>query len=113
MSRRDDRVRLQQMLDHACEARALAAGRSRQDLDADRVFHLAMTRLLEILGEAAGRVTDRTRKKHATIAWTGIVGLRNRLIHGYDEVDRDVLWTIVQDDLTPLIAQLEAVFRSE
>jgi uncharacterized protein with HEPN domain len=113
MSRRDDPVSLQQMLDHAREAGALAADRSRLDLDADRVFHLAMTRLLEILGEAAGRVTERTRKKHTTIAWTGIVGLRNRLIRGYDEVDCDVLWTIVEGDLTPFIAQLEAIFRSE
>jgi uncharacterized protein with HEPN domain len=113
MSRRDDRVSLQQMLDHAHEALALAAGRSREELDTDRVLHLAMTRLLEILGEAAGRVTDRMRQQHPSIAWIGIVGLRNRLIHGYDEVDCDILWSILQNDLTPLVAQLESILHSK
>jgi uncharacterized protein with HEPN domain len=98
------------MLDHAREALQLAAGRNRDDLDDDRVFHLAMTRPLEILGEAASRVSEPTREVNPNVAWTGIVGLRNRLIHGYDQVDCNVLWSIIQDDLPPLVAQLEAVF---
>ncbi|HEY4233276.1 MAG TPA: HepT-like ribonuclease domain-containing protein [Lacipirellulaceae bacterium] len=89
--------------------RTLSAGRSRQDLDNDRLFHLAMTRLLEILGEAASRVSEQSRKQHPTIVWNGIVGLRNRLIHGYDDVDCDVLWSILQNDISPLVAQLEEI----
>jgi uncharacterized protein with HEPN domain len=70
------------------------------------VFHLAMTRLLEIVGEAAGRVSQATRDQQPQIAWPQIVGLRNRLIHGYDQVDCDILWLIVRDDLPPLVDEL-------
>lgn len=57
MTRRDDRISMRQMLDHANEARQLASGRTRAELDTDRVFALALTRLLEIVGEAAARVS--------------------------------------------------------
>jgi uncharacterized protein with HEPN domain len=104
-----DEVSMRQMLDHASEAQELAFGRTREDLDRDRLFHLAMTRLLEIVGEAAGRVSQATREHHPEIVWPQIVGLRKRLIHGYDQVDCDILWLIVQDDLPKLIAELERI----
>lgn len=109
MTRRDDRISMPQMVDHANEARQLASGRTRAELDIDRVFALALTRLLEIVGEAAGRVSAPTCEKHPKIAWAAIVGLRNHLIHGYDQVDFDILWTIVENDLPPLISELNAV----
>ncbi len=112
MSRHDDTVRLHHMLDHAREAVQMASGRSRPDLDSDRQFGLAMTRLLEILGEAAARVSETGRKRWPEIPWAKIVGLRNRLIHGYDKVDFDILWTTVVDDLPPLITTLEACFKT-
>jgi uncharacterized protein with HEPN domain len=104
-----DKISLRHMLDHADEACQFAVGRSRADLDTDRLFSLAMTRLLEIVGEAAGRVSQPTRDKHPQIAWSQIMGLRNRLIHGYDEVDCDILWSIVDRDLHPLIADLKNI----
>jgi len=58
-------------------------------------------------GEAASRVPARERAKYPGIPWAQIVGLRNRLIHGYDNVDFDILWHIVTQDLPPLIVQLE------
>jgi uncharacterized protein with HEPN domain len=109
MTRRDDQLSMRQMLDHAVEAMQFAKGRSRGDLDKDRVFALAMTRLLEILGEAASRVSEPTRNAQPVIPWSGIIGLRNRLIHGYDQVDFDVLWTIVDSDLPPLVSKLELI----
>jgi uncharacterized protein with HEPN domain len=107
MSRADDATRLRHMLDHSREAVAMTAGRSRADLDADRQFNLAMTRLMEIIGEAAARVTDETRDQLIEIPWPQIVAFRNRLIHGYDRVDFDILWQIVETDLPPLISKLE------
>jgi uncharacterized protein with HEPN domain len=89
------------------EALQLATGRSRADLDSDRLFNLAMTRLLEIIGEAAARVSQSTRDGNPQIAWLQIVGLRNRLIHGYDQVDCDILWSIVELDLPRLVADLK------
>jgi uncharacterized protein with HEPN domain len=85
-----DEISMRQMLDHAVEASRLASGRQREDLDTDRLFHLAMTRLQEIVGEAAGRVSQGTRDQYPQIAWSQMVGLRNRLIHGYDQVDCDI-----------------------
>ena len=67
-------------------------------------------RLLEIVGEAASRVPVSERAQYSGIPWVQIVGLRNRLIHGYDNVDFDILWEIVTQDLPPLIAELEKIF---
>jgi len=95
------------MLDHAREAAALVRDKIRSDLDSDRVVSLALVRLLEIVGEAAARVSAKTQAACPAIPWREVTGLRNRLIHGYDAVDMDVLWTIVTSDLAPLIAELE------
>ena len=97
------------MLERAVEAVQLAQGRTRADLDADRIFDLAITRLLEIVGEAAARVSQSTRDQNAQIPWVAISGLRNRLIHGYDDVDFDILWDVVQNDLPALISQLQSI----
>ena len=107
MSRHEGDIRLRHMLDHAREAVAMANGRYRGELDTDRQLNLSLVRLLEIVGEAAGRVPAEERACHTDIPWPEIVGLRNRLIHGYDAVDFDILWRIVSDDLPPLIAALE------
>jgi len=95
------------MLDHAREAVTMARGKTRQDLDADRKLNLALVRLLEIVGEAASRTTLEERNRYPSVPWAQISALRNRLIHGYDSIDFDVLWQIVSDDLPQLIAQIE------
>jgi uncharacterized protein with HEPN domain len=97
------------MLDHAREATEMAEGRQRPDLEADRQFCLALTHLVQIVGEAAAHVSPEAQDRWPTISWRGVVGLRNRLIHGYDDVDLDILWAIVQDDLPPLIAELRRI----
>jgi uncharacterized protein with HEPN domain len=109
MSKRSNDIRLRHMLDHAQETMALAKGRARGDLDEDRLLELALVRLLEIVGEAASRIPEEERARHPEIPWAQIVGLRNRLIHGYDAVDLDILWQIVTADLPPLVASLEAI----
>ena len=102
-----DRIRLQHMLDYATEALNMIKGRNREDLDNDRQLNLSLVRLLEIVGEAASRTSESTRDLHSELPWIQIIGLRNRLIHGYDEVDFDILWTILQEDLPPLVIKLE------
>lgn len=109
MSQHDDKLRLRHMLDHAQEAVDLAWGKRREDLDADRLLELALTRLLEIIGEAANLVSEETEDRYPQLPWRQMVGLRNRLIHGYDEVDLDILWDIVREDLPPLIAELKQI----
>jgi len=107
MTRRDESIRLRHMLDHAREAVNLVQNRNRKDLDIDRVLGLALVRLMEIVGEAANRVPEEVRTQHPSIAWTQIVSLRNRLIHGYDSVDMDILWNILKNDIPDLVSELE------
>ena len=107
MTLHDDDVRLRHMLDYSREALELVRDRSRSDLDNDRVLELALVRLLEIIGEAATRVSEEGRARNPEIPWPQIIGLRNRLIHGYDSVDMDVLWEILQGDHPALIFKLE------
>jgi uncharacterized protein with HEPN domain len=109
MSRHDDAVRMQHMLEYAREAVTLARGKTRADLESDRVLNLALVRLLEIIGEAANRVSKATQAAHPAIPWSEIVSLRNRLIHGYDSVDMDILHEILTTDLPQLIATLEKI----
>jgi uncharacterized protein with HEPN domain len=106
MSRRDPRISLRQMRDHAQEAIELVRGRDRSDLDTDRLLALAIVRLLEIIGEAAGRVPADEQARRSSLPWPAIVGLRNRLIHGYDDVDYDIVWQIVTTDLPLLASEL-------
>ena len=83
------------------------AGRSRADLDTDRLLNLSLVRLLEIIGEAANRISKDVQDEHPEIPWSNIIGLRHRLIHGYSSIDLDIVWQIVTADLQPLVAALE------
>jgi uncharacterized protein with HEPN domain len=105
----EDLARMRHMLESAREANELIKDKKREDLDIDRLLNLALVRLLEVVGEAANRVTNTTRLQFSEIPWAQIISLRNRLIHGYDSVDMDVLWEILTDDLSALIARLEAI----
>ncbi len=109
MSKHDPEITLRQILDYALEAVQLVKGKKRADLDQDRMMNLALTRLLEIIGEAANRVPDEIQSKYSELPWLQMIGLRNRLIHGYDNVDFDILWTIVNDDLPILIMKIKGI----
>jgi uncharacterized protein with HEPN domain len=106
MSQPDDETRLREMLDYAGRAVDAIRGRSRSDLDRDMIVAAALERFIEVIGEAAGRVSEDRRAAAPDIPWRQIVGMRNRLIHGYGTVDHDVLWDAAHDDLPELIAKL-------
>ena len=82
-------------------------GRSREDLNTDAVLAGALERFVEVIGEAASRLSESTRESAPGIPWHEIIAMRNRLIHGYFSVDLDILWTVVHDDLLALVAALE------
>jgi uncharacterized protein with HEPN domain len=111
MSKRDDGTSLRQMLDHAQELRHLARGKSVADLERDRMFELAVMRLLEVTGEAARRVSEPMRAAHPEIPWADIWGMRNALIHAYDTIDHARVWRTIEADLPVLIRQLELLLR--
>jgi uncharacterized protein with HEPN domain len=113
MSPDADRVRLRHMLDAARQALAFVDGRTRADLDHDPMLLLALTRAVEIVGEAAGRVSDEGRRACPGVQWPEMTGMRNRLVHAYFDVDHDVLWTTVVDQLPGLCTELERALAGE
>ena len=109
MTRHDDLIRLRHMLDQAREAVDMTRGRTRDDLRQNRMLQLALVRLIEIVGEAAARVTPDGQQRYPAIPWQRARAMRNRLIHGYDQVDLDVLWDTLTDDFPPLMAELDKI----
>ncbi len=110
---KDDKIRLRHMLDAAREARSFIQEQSRKDLDLSRMLVLALVKDIEIVGEAAARVSEDVQRSHPDIPWSDIVGMRHRLIHAYFEINLDILWQTVVTDLPPLIVSLEKVLPAE
>jgi uncharacterized protein with HEPN domain len=108
----DDAIRVRHMLDAAREAMSFATGRSRADLDRDRMLVLAIVKDVEIIGEAAARTTSATRHAHPEVPWAQIIAMRNRLIHAYFDVDLQVVWDTVTVDLPQLVTVLEPLVRT-
>ncbi|OGU11836.1 MAG: hypothetical protein A2X61_15510 [Ignavibacteria bacterium GWB2_35_12] len=100
-------IRLRHMLDAANKIMKFIKNRSRSDLDTDEMLILAILKLIEIIGEAASSVTFEIKEKHPEIPWRQIISVRNRLIHGYFDINHNILWEIVIKDLPPLIKNLE------
>ena len=109
MTLHDPRVTLRQMRDYAIEAIGFAAGRPRSDLDTDRMFQLALVRLVEVIGEASTRLPEELRDDHPSVPWRQIISARNRLIHGYDNVSLDLVWLVIQDDLPSLVRDIDTM----
>jgi uncharacterized protein with HEPN domain len=104
----DDLWRVSHMIDAAEQALAFVQGRARSDLDADAMLQYALTRAVEVVGEAATKVSEAGRGEMPAVPWLQIVGMRNRLVHAYFSINHDVLWDTVQLALPPLLAQLKA-----
>ena len=104
--RSDDLVRLRHMIEAAESAIAFVSGRNRSDLDSDRMLLFAVVRAIEIVGEAASRITDETRATRPTVPWHAIVGMRNRLIHAYFEINAQMVWETVTAELPALLPHL-------
>jgi uncharacterized protein with HEPN domain len=102
----DDNARLRHMLEAARDAMRFTNESTREDLDRDRKLALAIVKCIEIIGEAAAKVSTETREAYPEIPWPAIVGMRNRLIHGYFEIDLDRVWNTARVNLPPLVASL-------
>ena len=106
---KDDLVYAGHMLDMARKAISLVRGKSRNDYERDETLSLAVTHILQVIGEAARKISPQFREQHAEIPWAAIVGLRHRVVHDYLHVDLDLVWDVVQQDLEPLVAKLEQI----
>ena len=106
---KDERVRVQHMLDAAKKAQEFLVGRTRDDLSTNDMLALALVRLLEIIGEAAKNVPTEIREAFPQIPWSLVARTRDRLAHGYFDINLDRVWEMVSNDLPPLIKALEAI----
>ena len=101
------------MLDAARETIAFGAGKTAQDLKSDRVLSLALVKCIEIIGEAATKVTNETRAAYSQIPWAQILGKSHRRIHVYFYVDLERVCDTIDIDLPPLIESLEQAIEEE
>jgi uncharacterized protein with HEPN domain len=102
----DDLTRIRHMLEAAETAQRFTSRKSRPDLDTDPMLLFALVRAIEIIGEAASRVSAEQRTASPTVPWTAIVAMRNRLIHAYFDIDRDIVWRTVTEEIPALQSQL-------
>jgi len=111
--RSDERIRLRHMLDAAREAMRSSSTRTRESLERDRVWTLGLVKCVEIIGEAAAKVSVETQGECPQIPWAQIVAMRNRLVHAYFDIDLDQVWKTVNEDLPPLAKELGQILDRE
>ncbi len=97
------------MLDADREITTFTQNQTRKSLDTNRMLVLSVMRSIEIIGEAASKVSKEVQDEHKQIPWMEIIAMRNRLIHAYFDVDLDRVWDTIQDDLPQLIVALEKI----
>jgi uncharacterized protein with HEPN domain len=102
----DDEVRIRHLIDAASTAAQFVEDRDRADLDTDEMLRLALTKLVEIVGEAAKQVTPSGRAELPDVPWSAAARTRDRLVHHYFDIDLDVLWQTVTEDVPELLARL-------
>ena len=101
------------MIESAEDALAFVQGHQRADLDQNRMLCLALTRAVEIVGEAAAQVSAAGRVEMPGVPWQQVVGMRNRLVHAYFDINLDILWDTVELALPPLLKQLRGLPEQE
>ena len=99
------------MLETACRMRALVRHRTRKAFDGDEVAQLALLHLIQRLGEGASRLSADYRAEHPEFPWVEMIGMRNRIVHGYDDLDPDIVWRVATEDLEPVVAALERALQ--
>jgi uncharacterized protein with HEPN domain len=107
--RKDNNLYLGHMLDMSRKAMSLIAGKTREDYDHDETLRLALTHLLQVIGEAAGRLSRDFCDSQPQVPWSAIVGMRHKVVHDYMDVDEDIVWDTVQEELPPLVVELEKI----
>jgi len=110
---RDDAIRIRHMIEAAETTQKFIAGRQRGDLDSDQMLLFALIRAVEVIGEAASKISLETRSSVPTVPWSIIISMRNRLIHAYFDVDPDILWVTVSEEIPQLMPLLKAAVPAE
>ena len=107
--RAEDRIRLLHMVDASQAAMKFVSGRQRDDLQTDQMLLFAVLRAIEVIGEAASKVSDEVRLANTDIPWKAIVGMRNRLIHAYFDVDTQMVWETIRVEIPGVLPHLQTL----
>lgn len=100
---------VEDILDAMVKAEMLLDGVSFDQFDADFRINYAVVRALEIVGEAAKRLPEELRARYPDIPWRGMAGMRDRIIHGYDNVDHEIVWNVVKSDIPDLKPKIQQI----
>lgn len=102
----EDQARLRHLAEAATKAVAYSKDKRRADLDDDELLRLALTKLVEIVGEAAKHISPELRAANPDVPWVAAARMRDRLIHHYFDINLDILWQTLSDDLPRLLDAL-------
>lgn len=105
----EDAIRIRHMIDAAELALEFVGGRARADLDRDNMLRFALVQAIQVVGEAASKVSPECCLDLPAVPWLAIRGMRNRLVHAYFDIETDLLWATVQKDLPDLLAHLNVL----
>jgi uncharacterized protein with HEPN domain len=104
--RPDDQIRLRHLREAAGKAVDFSKGKQRHDLDDDELLRLALTKLVEIVGEAAKSISPEGQTAKPQVPWRAAVRMRDRLVHHYFDINLDILWQTITEELPQLLAAL-------
>jgi uncharacterized protein with HEPN domain len=108
-----DRVRLRHIAEALDTATGFIEGRNRGDLDTNEMLLFALVRAIEIVGEAASKVTAETRAATPDLPWASIIGMRHRLVHAYVDINRDILWATATEAVPALAERVKTLLEDE
>lgn len=107
-----DSTRLKHMLEAAETCLQFVNNKKRNDLEKDQILSFAVIRALEIFGEAAANISKQFQSKHPKIQWRAIIGMRNRLIHAYFDIDYDIVWEALQHEIPQIIPEIKKLLAN-
>ncbi len=111
--RKDDLVYVGHMLDLSRKAVARTKNLSRIEYDRNEDLRLALAHMIQVLGEAARRVSIEFQRMHPSIPWPEIIGMRHKIVHDYLEIDEDIIWDVVTADLPSVVVELARIVPAE
>jgi uncharacterized protein with HEPN domain len=109
----EDKVRIQHMIEGVEEALSFSSDVTENDFFKNRMLILSVIKDIEIIGEAASKISEETKSQFMQIPWKDIVGMRNRLIHGYFDVDINLVWNTIKYNLPSLLKNLSEIMQKE
>jgi uncharacterized protein with HEPN domain len=105
----EDQTRIRHMIEAAETACKFVSGRLRGDLDSDQMLVFAVVRAIEIVGEAAGKVSVQTRQSATDVPWSLIISMRNRVVHAYFDIDHEIVWKTATEELPEVLPKLRSL----